>query len=140
MGIFQTVSSASSVLLLQMICLAPYLVWVIIGAQEINCPCNNYDRTPDLAVWLVVEGSVGIFSSLSGIAAGMFRKTVLISYFFLLLNLFFLSWSILGAVRLSQDVLCEWLNPRLYSTAFAAVIVGFIGFSLAVLQSSKQND
>jgi hypothetical protein len=130
----------ASLVLVQMICLAPYIVWVIIGAQEINAVCNQYDASPNLAVWLVVEGSVGIFSSLSSIMIAFFRNRRIFFLYSVLLNCFFLAWSILGVVRLVQDQLCEWHNTRLYSTAFAAVVVGIVGIVTGFCQTAKQED
>ena len=122
--------------------LAPNLVWVIIGAEEIDAPCNNFDDSPTLAAWLVVEGSVGIFVNLVSIPLFLIGGPGIMA-----LNgvasLFFLAWNIIGAYRLSQDYICEEFNTRLYNTALAAVIYGFVALFCGLLQvggSKKGHD
>ena len=107
--------------------LAPNLVWVIIGAEEIDNLCNNFDDTPTLAAWLVVEGSVGIFVNLVTIPLLFLGKHVITGAFIGLASAFYVGWNILGAYRLSQDFACEAGDTRLYNTALAAVIIGFVG-------------
>ena len=114
---------------------APNLTWLIIGSQEIDHRCNKYAEPPDLAVWLVVQGSVGLFVTILGIGMALVRAGVAGFVVMTVFNLFFLAWLIIGAVRLSDDLVCEMYANRLYNTAVAAVIVGFVSVFLNVIQS-----
>lgn len=124
---------AGVVLFVLVFSLAPNLVWVIIGSEEINAPCNNFDDSPTLAAWLVVEGSVGIFVNLVSIPL-IFVKGPFVMGLLGLAQIFFLAWNIIGAYRLSQDTICEKHNTRLYNTAEAAVIYGFVNLFCSLFQ------
>jgi hypothetical protein len=117
--------------------LAPNLVWVIIGAQEIDHFCNI--DSPTLAAWLVVEGSVGIFVTLLTIPLALLGKFEIFGAFSALANLFFLAWNIVGAYLVSQDFACEYYNSRLYNTALAAVIFGFVNLFCSLFQVGGAN-
>jgi hypothetical protein len=122
--------------------LAPNLVWVIIGAQEIDARCQTWGESPNLAAWLVVEGSVGIFVNLVSVPLILIHghaHTALL----VVSQLFFLAWNIVGAYRVSQDTVCEEYNTRLYNTALAAVIYGFVSVFCSLFQGGgahKSND
>ena len=123
--------------------LAPNIVWVIIGAEEIDNKCNNYDDSPTLAAWLVVEGSVGIFVNLVSLPLIFLGKHEITGAFFGLSSVFFLAWNIIGAYRLSQDSACEFFDDRLYDTTLAAVIIGFVSLFFSLIQAAgsvKGND
>jgi hypothetical protein len=123
-----------AVLALLVFSLAPSLVWVIIGAQEIDSYCQKFEDSPTLSAWLVVEGSVGIFLTLLAIPL-IFVHKVGHAGFIAIGQLFFLAWNIIGAYRLSQDYVCEQMNTRLYNTALAAVIYGFFFNFFSLLQA-----
>ena len=124
---------AGVVVFLLVFSLAPNMVWVIIGAEEIDAGCQRWDLSPTLSSWLVVEGSVGIFVCLVSIPL-IFIKVPLHAVFILLSQLFFLAWNIVGAYRLAKDYDCELVNPRLYNTAEAAVIYGFVSLFCSLFQ------
>jgi hypothetical protein len=114
---------------------APNLVWIIIGAQELNNKCNFISTGPNLAVWLIVEGSVGLFATIFGVALTMIKAGLWGFVLATVLNLFFLAWWVIGIVRLCDDIVCERFGSRLYNTAAAAIIVGFLSLLLNLAQS-----
>lgn len=125
-----------AVLFMLVFSLAPNLVWIIIGAQEIDTFCLQFEDSPTLAAWLVVEGSVGIFVALVAIPLMFIHKDGHAG-FVIFAQLFFLAWNIIGAYRLSQDYVCEQMNTRLYNTALAAVIYGFVNTFCFILQAGS---
>ena len=119
--------------------IAPGIVWIILGSEGLNEPCLDLEKTPNLAVWLIVEGSL-----LLGIACvtmltlpfkfsdnGMAKTMKFLGFFILaLFGMFHFAWLIIGSVRLSQQdeyfPSCESRSYSLYQTTLAAIIMGWI--------------
>lgn len=127
-----------------LICLAPSIVWVVIGSHELNNPCNRQTDTPNFAVWLIITGSVEIFACILLSVLPLLGFIVAHYIISVVFNMFFLGWLIIGAFRLSQDTACEAeQDQRLYNTMLAAVIIGFVGIFFRICQTkgtAKNND
>lgn len=142
------------------LCLAPSIVWLVMGNVNLGDNCSRDASTPDLATWLIIKGSIGIvtffliiFTIVSAACASrdfddhvttgtvFCGCTAIISMALIcLICLFDFAWCIVGAIQLSDDQYCQDENPALYNTALAAVILGFISIFLTIVRqcSSQQ--
>lgn len=142
-----------SVVCLLIFGLTPSIVWLTIGNRYKNDPCNDFAKTPDLATWLIVTGAAGIgnvffmfvlYGGAMCIAGdsckvlGGISLCVSISYL-VLSSMFFFGWAILGAVRLSDDEVCEESNSTLYNTALAAVIITLVNVFVSSCQAGSSS-
>jgi len=146
-----------SVVCLLIFGLTPSIVWLTIGTRYKHDPCNDFAKTPDLATWLIVAGAAGVgnvffmfvlYGGTMCIASDSCKVLggtgICVSIYYLVLSsMFFLGWAILGAVRLSDDEVCEHSNSTLYNTALAAVIItlvnGFVTSCQAGSSSGAKN-
>lgn len=141
---------ACVVLLSLVLQLAPSIVWLVMGVRHQDDPCNDVAKSPDLATYLIITGSVGVFNffmllvMLSGIFMAVMdcmccgiAAAVISALYMVISGTFFLAWAILGAVRLSQDVSCHEQNSALYNTALAAVIITFVNVVFSFMQACR---
>jgi hypothetical protein len=121
---------------------APAIVWILIGADNLDEQCLHGSDTPDIAVWLTVEGGALMISAIIMLvfvlpcaisekvrenAPGVKAISIALIPVNVLLGLFHFAWLIVGAIRLSQADDCEDPSGTLYKTTYAAVVMGFIG-------------
>lgn len=116
----------------------PNAVWLAIGIRYLHSPCNDGAATPTLALFLIVAGSVGIFNCLVHMITYFLIHPAIYAIISSLFSGFFLSWYIVGAIRLSEDDTCENNDTTLYNTALAAVIIGLVGVFYSLRTTYRQ--
>ena len=130
------------------IALACGIVWLLIGADNVDLPClvgaTDIAGIPEMDTWLIVEGAFLIGWACIQIllfpckhikkARKNFPGAKLLlglnNLWLIIASLWHLAWLIIGAVQLSDyDEYCSH-DTDLYRTSLAAVIIGFVSIFL----------
>lgn len=104
------------------------IAFLIIGVKNLDNECNRNAGIPTLALYLVVQNSVTLFH-LVVIVLNCYSRGALTYYsgiLLLIILMFDLAWSIVGAIRISQDEFCKEESPTYWMAALACMVLCFL--------------
>lgn len=131
------------VLLIIGLVIAPSIVWIVIGFQERGNMCNTLDNlSVSLPTWLIVNGFTFLFTNFVTNFLGGVWKLITCGndccYSFLRItyevlgSMYVVGWLVYGAILVSDSDNCKKDDSRLYNTALAAVIIGYVWIVFAL--------
>lgn len=120
--------------------LTPSIVWLVIGNAHKNDEClQNANFTPDLATWLIVNGSIGVVNVVAILIAMLsmvfFSEdknvvgcclSVPSIIWIVLASFFLLAWGGVGIAVLVKDEDCSDESSTLFNTVIAAVVLNLL--------------
>ena len=117
--------------------LTPSIIWLAIGNAHKNDEClQNANFIPDLATWLIVNGSIGLANVVAILVVmfylaifsddnGIVRRclSILSIIWIMLADLFLFAWWIVGIAAIVKDEDCRKESSALFGAVSAMVVL-----------------